>query len=397
MALFDSKIVLTGGLSGEVRFSSLSSGRCLHVIESSGDLVHVNKLVVSENILSVCGNPWIRLHALDALHAAPTTYKGHSNNVTSLNFQEERKWMVSTGEDGQVFIWDLRASGYQTSLKHGSAINCGALHANQGVFVFGDQEGFLNVFDLAANRVVRSSVGNRTGTGVSNLIIDPYGRVTCSHDNRHVSLIGDILSQTEAVQDILSDDSNDQEDFDKSSPRNALVAPPMLLPLISRSMSSSKLPHLQSKVKEAHTTLQGPPCNPLQSIDQESIENLFVTSIKNAPSSGNGTRTLAVCSSSGSLSIWRQNTDDGTLGLSSTTEPLGAGGHIDTWCWDTLFLDETGRYIISAFNNGKCCISDSTRALDPAIAVYPIGMGKPVRTLAIVDKRSFNLITTGTI
>lgn len=36
------------------------------------------------------------------------TFEGHSNNITSIAFNNEGKWIVSAGEDGTIKIWDLR-------------------------------------------------------------------------------------------------------------------------------------------------------------------------------------------------------------------------------------------------------------------------------------------------
>jgi G protein beta subunit-like protein len=36
------------------------------------------------------------------------TLEGHANNITSIAFNSEGKWIVSGSEDGTVKIWDLR-------------------------------------------------------------------------------------------------------------------------------------------------------------------------------------------------------------------------------------------------------------------------------------------------
>ena len=384
---FESKIVATGGLTGELRFFDLLSGDCLHAIPSRGEnLVHINKIVPKEKLLAVCGNPWIRIHPLEDLEGPPTIYSGaHTNNVTTIGFNEESKWFVSAGEDGKIFIWDLRASGFQTSLNHGPAINCGSLHPNQGVFVYGDQEGFLNVFDLAANRVVRSAIGERhTGIGVSNLlIVDEIGSVICTHDNRMISILND-PSHCEAISDEFEEN---QIVHDDSSPKNGLCAPPMLLPLISRSVSSPKPPSLNGRIKD-HTTLQGPPCTPLQSIGQEFNDSTgYITSIATSePRHGEQLKAVCASFSTGVVRIWRQNNTDKTLVLDGTIERKRSSKLSDTWCWDTKFVDRHGQFVLSSFSDGTCVLSDATRPLDLSIAVHPFGLGKPVRNIAILDK-----------
>lgn len=383
---FESKIVATGGLTGEVRLFDLLSGDCLHAIPCRKEnLVHINKIIPKEKLLAVCGNPWIRIHPIDDLEAPPTVYiGGHTNNVTTIGFNEECKWFLSAGEDGKIFIWDLRGSGFQTSLNHGPAINCGSLHPNQGAFIYGDQEGYLNVFDLAANRVVRSAIGERqTGIGVSNLIVDGIGSVICTHDNRIISILSD-PSHCDAISDECEEF---QTVHDDSSPKNGLCAPPMLLPLISRSVSSPKPPSLNERIKD-HTTLQGLPCTPLQSICQEFNESTgYITSIATSEHCLSQ-QSKAICASfsSGAVRIWRQNNNDTTLVPDGAIQHKRSTKLRDTWCWDTKFVDHHGQFLLSSFADGTCVLSDSTRPLEPAIAVHPFGLGKPVRTIAILDK-----------
>jgi G protein beta subunit-like protein len=36
------------------------------------------------------------------------SFDGHTNNVTSVGFQKDGRWMYTGCEDGMVKIWDLR-------------------------------------------------------------------------------------------------------------------------------------------------------------------------------------------------------------------------------------------------------------------------------------------------
>lgn len=377
MAQFESKILVTGGLSGEVVLINVATGVCVHTIGKSGDLVHINKIIAKDNLLAVGGNPWIRVHSLDNIRSPPTIYNGHKNNVTTISFQQDSKWFITAGEDGQALIWDLRGKGYQTSINHGPGINCGCLHPNQGVFLFGDQEGYLNQLDLAANKIIRSSVGSGSGIGVSNLAIDSFGRAVCSHDNKIVSIFKDISLEEDAVLD-LDENLNFHDD---SSPRNALSAPPMLLPLISRSVSSPK-PPVTSRIKE-HTTLHRSPPDAIGTFGKELEESTYVTSVKYCHPTNRSTGALAVSYSTGFIRLFKTNSYDGTFELQVTMEPMQSQASTKTWCWDTVFLDEDGKLLLSSFASGECVLTDSTRPLEH-VTMHVFGETKFARTMAIV-------------
>ncbi|KAI3405029.2 LST8 [Candida oxycetoniae] len=80
------------------------------------------------------------------------TFEGHTTNVTSLAFQAENKWMVTSSEDGTVKVWDVRSPSVQRNYKHNCPVNEVVIHPNQGELISCDQEGNIRVWDLGENQ-----------------------------------------------------------------------------------------------------------------------------------------------------------------------------------------------------------------------------------------------------
>lgn len=119
-----SVILVTAGYDHTIRFWEAWSGACSRSIQHPGS--QVNKLAISpdKRVLAVAGHSSVRL--FDTSAGAPpkgqdsrgyaassqvkplTTFEGHTNNVTSIAWHYDGKWLVSGSEDGTLRIWDTR-------------------------------------------------------------------------------------------------------------------------------------------------------------------------------------------------------------------------------------------------------------------------------------------------
>ena len=376
MTIFESKLVVAGGLQGDVRLFNIGSGACVHVIDAidSVPLPHINKVAVHGSTLAVCGNPWIRVYPLDKLDAPPTVYDGHAKNVTSASFHQDGKWFVSTGQDGRVRLWDLRASGYQVGIVHSSGINCGTLHPNQGVFLYGDQDGVLNHWDLAMNRVVKRTVGDGVGLGVSSVVVDSQVRSVCCHDNRIVSVLEDV--DTERVDGGGGCETATQDD---SSPRHAIAPAPMSR-LVSRSVSSTRTVQSAKQESEYEIVNIQERAEPVQTIGCDIPAGAYVTSLSISES-----QSVAITSSDGGVFVWRTNDEDDSWGLDSVLYHSSEIGAEHQWCWDSAFVDSQDRFVIGAYSDGMCKLWDTSRQASQPIASYDCGASKSVRSVAVID------------
>ena len=383
-----SAVAICGGLDGNVRFTNLSSLSCIHVIHaseyssSSSTLSHINKVAIKDKSLAVCGHSWIRLHALDKLDSPATLFEGgHSHNVTSISFQSDSKWFVTTGEDGKLRIWDFRAKGYQLGLTNGSAINCGSIHPNQGTVVFGDQDGFVNYFDLAANKVMKRQICEGSGFGVVTCDFDAYNRLITCCDAKSVSVYSGLETSAESG-DTASDELEGCDDSaDDASPRHALM-PPAMIPLISRSVSNNRTTKCNT-TQPAHQTItisNGPPPNHRFAMDTH--PESYLTSVSLSGRGSTRHPAVLVCGSDASFSVWRTSHDDNydTLDSHISIPPSAA------WCWDARFVDEKTRFVLAAFSDGKCRLWDTLRPSSSPIAVFDGGFGKGVRSIVVLSQ-----------
>jgi G protein beta subunit-like protein len=71
----------------------------------------VNRLDITpdKQFIVAAGNPHVRLFDVNSNNPNPVvSFDGHTNNVTSVGFQKDGRWMYTGCEDGMVKIWDLR-------------------------------------------------------------------------------------------------------------------------------------------------------------------------------------------------------------------------------------------------------------------------------------------------
>jgi len=148
-----SVILATAGYDHTIRLWEVPNGFCYRTIQHTDS--QINKLEISPNkqFIAAAGNPSIRLFELRGNNPQPLhVLTGHKANVTGIGFQKEGKWLYSSGEDGSVKIWDLRAPGVQQEFEFTDSCNTVALHPNQEEIVCGYQNGMIRVWDLKTNK-----------------------------------------------------------------------------------------------------------------------------------------------------------------------------------------------------------------------------------------------------
>lgn len=387
MTVFDSKLVIAGGLSGEVRLVNLSTGNCVHMVDShvasdsSVGLPHINKLGVHSDNLLLCGNPWIRLVSLSTLSThSGRIFQGHSRNVTCVDFQADAKWFLSAGEDGSVRLWDLRAKGFQMGMQHSCSIADGQLHANQGAFLFGDSQGFVNEWDLAANQIVRKKIGSAgiTGLGVHALCLDKRLNLVCAHNNREISVF-DLQSQLESdLHSFVQDDAINVRIYGDESPRMLQTPPAIASPLAARVISAKSYKNfgLPPKVIAPQSDILVS-----QSFGAEIHSSSYISSLRLSQTS----QSLAVASGDGTISVWRTLDEEGLWTLDTVMKESADGITQSKWSWDASFVDPDERFVLSAHSDGVCKLWDTARHVPTPIAAYDCGGGKTVKSMVVLD------------
>ncbi|KAH9484145.1 RNase P and RNase MRP subunit [Psilocybe cubensis] len=148
-----SVILVTGSYDHEIRFWEAWSGICSRTIPRTGESGQVNRLAISHDKRFLAAAIHKKINIYDIASSSPdplATFEGHTNNVTSIAFNSEGKWLVSGSEDSTIKIWDLRnpANNVHRTYYNKSPVNDVCIHPNQGELISCDQAGSVKQWDL---------------------------------------------------------------------------------------------------------------------------------------------------------------------------------------------------------------------------------------------------------
>lgn len=147
-----SVVLCTAGYDHTVRSWEAPSGRVHRTLQHNDSQVNCLSITPDKQYLAAAGNPNVKLFEINSQNSNPLrSFEGHSNNVTSVGFQKDHKWMYTSSEDMTVKIWETRAAGCQRDYESRAQINDAVLHPNQGEIFAGDSDGLIRVWDLTAN------------------------------------------------------------------------------------------------------------------------------------------------------------------------------------------------------------------------------------------------------
>eukprot|EP00884_Botryococcus_braunii_P022530 jgi/Botrbrau1/8961/Bobra.0148s0073.1 len=145
-------VLATAGYDHTIRFWEATSGICYRTLQYPDSQVNKLEITADKQMLAAAGNPLIKCFEVNSNNpGAVLTYEGHTQNVTSVGFQKDCKWMYTGSEDGTVKIWDVRMPGCQREYLSRAPVTTVTLHPNQGELISGDQQGNIRVWDLTGN------------------------------------------------------------------------------------------------------------------------------------------------------------------------------------------------------------------------------------------------------
>lgn len=188
-----SVILASAGYDHTIRFWDALTGVCSRTIQHPDSQVNRLEITSDKRFLAAAGNLYVKLYDIrqsgnagngsgtsgtnganvgnggpapqatastaghannsnNSGNAAVMTFEGHTDNVTSLQFQIENKWMVTSLEDGYVKVWDVRSPSVQRNYKHNCPVNEVVIHPNQGELISCDQDGNIRIWDLGENQ-----------------------------------------------------------------------------------------------------------------------------------------------------------------------------------------------------------------------------------------------------
>lgn len=146
-------ILVTGGYDHKIRYWDATTGACTRIVPFGDSQVNSLAISLDKSLLAAGGNSALQLYDINSNDERPIlTYEGHSSNITALGFQRDQRWLYSCSEDSTVRIWDPRGNVTVRKYDAGSPVNSVCLHPSETELISGDQNGFLRVWDLAADK-----------------------------------------------------------------------------------------------------------------------------------------------------------------------------------------------------------------------------------------------------
>lgn len=181
----------SAGYDHTIRFWSPHDGKCSRIIQYPSSQVNDLKISPDKNFLAAAGFLHVRLYNILAMHnnSPEVILEGFVNNVLSIGFHEDSKWLYSGGEDCITRVWDLKThkNQQQRMFQSKSAANSVKLHTNQVEIFVGQQQGHINIWDIRFNNTtpeVRLPQQHPSiDTGVQCISINPIEEILAAIDN----------------------------------------------------------------------------------------------------------------------------------------------------------------------------------------------------------------------
>lgn len=145
----------SAGYDHTIRFWSPHEGKCSRVIQHPTSQVNDLKITPDKTFLAAASFQHVRMYNILTIsnNNPEINLEGFNNNVLSIGFQEDSKWLYSGGEDCVTRVWDLRTRKNQSQRMYESesAVNSVKLHSNQVELFIGQQFGHINIWDIRYN------------------------------------------------------------------------------------------------------------------------------------------------------------------------------------------------------------------------------------------------------
>jgi G protein beta subunit-like protein len=91
-----SVVLCTGGYDHSIRFWEAPTGLCHRTVAYTDSQINELSLTYDKSYLAVAGNPHVKLYDILSSNSQPVvSLDGHTNNVTTVGFQRERRWIYT--------------------------------------------------------------------------------------------------------------------------------------------------------------------------------------------------------------------------------------------------------------------------------------------------------------
>ncbi|XP_058810141.1 target of rapamycin complex subunit lst8 [Phymastichus coffea] len=178
-------ILATGSYDHTIKIWQAHTGICQRNLQHADSQVNSLAITPNKNIIAAAGYQHIRMYDLNSNSTNPIiNYEGVSKNISGLGFQEDGKWMFTSGEDCSARIWDLRSSTFQCQriFQVSAPVNSVVLHPNQVELIVGDQSGVIHLWDLRSDR--NEQLIPESETSIQSISINTDGTYMAAVNNK---------------------------------------------------------------------------------------------------------------------------------------------------------------------------------------------------------------------
>lgn len=170
----ETALLVTASYDHQIKLWTAHDAVCFKTLQYQESQVNHMDISSKKKYLAVAVHQQMRLYdmACNSLTSA-FNLEGLSKNVTQVQFMADCNFLIHSGEDGKMKLWDirLRSSSADRIFSCPSPINAFSLHPNQEKIFIVDQDGSMHVWDLKSDRKV--TLPEKQGCSVLNICLNP--------------------------------------------------------------------------------------------------------------------------------------------------------------------------------------------------------------------------------
>eukprot|EP00993_Chasmostoma_nieuportense_P001754 NODE_2606_length_1139_cov_14.121542_g2486_i0.p1 GENE.NODE_2606_length_1139_cov_14.121542_g2486_i0~~NODE_2606_length_1139_cov_14.121542_g2486_i0.p1 ORF type:complete len:349 (-),score=80.81 NODE_2606_length_1139_cov_14.121542_g2486_i0:91-1077(-) len=176
-------ILATASYDRTIKLWEAPSGICLRTLQFQDSQVNCMTISPQKTGLVAAGHHHIRMFDLQSNSQTPVwSTEAHQQNITSIGFHKDGKWIYSGSEDNWIKIWDVRTQGCKRKYDCKASVNALALHCNQGELISGDQNGLVQLWDLKADACLQF-MAPKPDSSIRSITINNAGDMACVANN----------------------------------------------------------------------------------------------------------------------------------------------------------------------------------------------------------------------
>lgn len=200
----DQLILATSGYDHTIKLWQAHTGNTIRTMQHDDSQVNALDRTPDKLMLAACGYQCIRLYDMTSNSSSPViNFEGVSKNVTRLGFQEDGKWMYTTGEDCKVRIWDMSSPNplCKRMFDCQTPINAASLHPNQVEMAIGSQGGCVYLWDVKSDR--HDQLIPEVDASIQDIAISPDGTYMAAVNNKGNCYIWTLLNSNDQHLSVL--------------------------------------------------------------------------------------------------------------------------------------------------------------------------------------------------